>query len=536
MKIQILLLCSFFQTFFLNAQSLSPIDEQFENFEYSNALAGYESLKGTVYFDSDHDEKLAYCYYVLGETKGLKHLDSLTLSNANKDYLWLWKGTLEKDNGAYEEAIKSFENFKHLNKELSVDNFIASCKEIPTWSNIPNSSVLLSSSNDKNANGFSVIPKNEILFFETGIDANNNFLGIASKSNEYAEVLLSKPFLFDGQSLVEIKIEGLEYSSIHRICSDNVSNEIIFDAVDLNVEKPISRLYKGVFVDGKITNVQLLNISKSDTVSFAHPTLNSAGNKMILAAVSASTKNSDLYIATLENGDWTNLTALSALNSPGNESYPTLIGDSILCFSSDGRIGYGGLDIYHVGMNQLNNPASVRHYKFPLNSPMDDFNVNWTNKLQAKFVSNRKSGIGDDDVWNLVIEGEKIPEVIDDGFENWFKKWQVSKVYFDFNSAVTELNQDLLDGLKRYAGKYNLVLDLVGHTDARGIPEYNQQLGLNRARYVADKISEHALSKEVISIRSVGEKELVNSCRNGVKCTDQQHLENRFVSIQLMKH
>ena len=109
---------------------------------------------------------------------------------------------------------------------------------------------------------------------------------------------------------------------------------------------------------------------------------------------------SDLYISELINGEWQKPVNLgSELNTFGNEVFPFLANDSTLFFSSDGHLGYGGLDIYESVLvdGKWTTPWNL---KLPLNSPYDDFSIVFNKNLtDGFFSSNRAGGVGSDDIY-----------------------------------------------------------------------------------------------------------------------------------------
>lgn len=516
-------------------QSLAFADSQFENFEFKDALLCYQKLRSEDKLDFDHAQKMAYCMYVIGDTNGITFIDSLLQKNSNLDHLWMWKATLEKDKGDYISAIESFNKFQEINKDFDVSFLIESCRQIPDWSPIQRSEVSNVLGNDKYANSF-YLAGGEVYLFENGISSEGVSFGRASTSETFAEMLLMKPYLKKDSLFEEMKIEGFEKFTISSISMSSGSKEVFFDGTNLFESSPKSRIYSGKLFNGQISDVEEINLNVSELEgSYFNPAVDNSGSKMIFSAITSNQETSDLYITNRVNGSWSPPSPLSQLNSKGNELHPKIIGDSLLIFSSDGKIGYGGLDVYYVKLSELDDPAAVNHYKYPINSTMDDFNLSWIDSLNATLVSNRYGGKGDDDLWKLTIEPLVIEEIVeDDGFDEWFEKWKFSKIYFAFDSSITSIHPLLIDGLQKYGTKYNLSLDLVGHTDARGSVMYNQELGLNRANFVAEKFNEKvgALSMKV---SSVGESKLVNDCQNDKKCSDEEHLENRFVTVEIQK-
>ena len=74
---------------------------------------------------------------------------------------------------------------------------------------------------------------------------------------------------------------------------------------------------------------------------------------------------------------------------------------------------------------------------------------------------------------------------------------------------------------------------LSGHTDSHGKNDYNFVLSDKRNNSVIFFMSEQGIDKKRISAKGYGFTRLVNGCRKGVKCTDDQDQMNRRVEIQV---
>jgi hypothetical protein len=80
----------------------------------------------------------------------------------------------------------------------------------------------------------------------------------------------------------------------------------------------------------------------------------------------------DIYRATLDaKGRWSNVENLGdKINTPFNEETPFITTDGkTLFFSSEGHMGMGGYDIFHV---DLENPEQVHNLGYPLNNSYDN--------------------------------------------------------------------------------------------------------------------------------------------------------------------
>lgn len=148
-----------------------------------------------------------------------------------------------------------------------------------------------------------------------------------------------------------------------------------------------------------------------EMVNYWHPYLSNDGKKLYFSVNDPElTSGFDLYYSALgENGEWGEPIAFPKnINSPGDEVFPTISGDT-LYFSSNYHPGMGGLDIFKTYplRNGWANPVNL---KAPINSGADDcsFVADLSAPLQKDellkgfFCSNRKGGAGGDDIYRFV--------------------------------------------------------------------------------------------------------------------------------------
>lgn len=89
------------------------------------------------------------------------------------------------------------------------------------------------------------------------------------------------------------------------------------------------------------------------------------------------------------------------INTTGDEMFPSLFTDSVLYFASNGRTGFGGLDIYRVTLGK-NGLLEVEHLPRTINSAADDFAMSFEgNREKGFFTSRRAGGKGGDDIYSF---------------------------------------------------------------------------------------------------------------------------------------
>ena len=97
--------------------------------------------------------------------------------------------------------------------------------------------------------------------------------------------------------------------------------------------------------------------------------------------------------------------------------------------------------------------------------------------------------------------------------------------------AKNDLNQ-VVEALEEYP---DMVIDVISHTDSRGDAKDNLRISQKRA----DEIKQYLVSKgiSVARIRAIGmgESSPVNSCVDGVKCTDAEYRRNRRTEFRILR-
>ena len=73
------------------------------------------------------------------------------------------------------------------------------------------------------------------------------------------------------------------------------------------------------------------------------------------------------------------------------------------------------------------------------------------------------------------------------------------------------------------------------YSDARGSDEYNLQLSNKRAKAAKDFLIVEGIDAKRISAKGYGETKILNSCSDGVECTEQDHAINRRTEIEMFK-
>lgn len=78
-----------------------------------------------------------------------------------------------------------------------------------------------------------------------------------------------------------------------------------------------------------------------------------------------------------------------------------------------------------------------------------------------------------------------------------------------------------------------LIVEIGSHTDSRSNDAYNLKLSQKRAQYVVDYLVKKGIEKSRLKAVGYGETQILNHCKNGVKCSDAEHAINRRTEFKL---
>lgn len=78
-------------------------------------------------------------------------------------------------------------------------------------------------------------------------------------------------------------------------------------------------------------------------------------------------------------------------------------------------------------------------------------------------------------------------------------------------------------------------IEIYSHTDSQGDDASNMKLSEDRANAIQQYLSEKGIDQSRILAKGMGEKQILNRCANGVKCSDKEHELNRRTEFKFIK-
>ena len=161
---------------------------------------------------------------------------------------------------------------------------------------------------------------------------------------------------------------------------------------------------------GKPTPMEL---TKDTLSTFAHPAVSPDGMWLYFVSdMPGGQGGYDIWRMELSEKSMGSVENLGPdINTPGNELFPTFRPNGDLYFSSDGRPGMGGLDIYIAepvtvedAQGNLSSYYKIDHPGYPLNSAGDDFGMTFEGLHNRGYFSSNR---GDARGWDHIYSFEK---------------------------------------------------------------------------------------------------------------------------------
>ncbi|MEO8088409.1 MAG: OmpA family protein, partial [Bacteroidota bacterium] len=111
----------------------------------------------------------------------------------------------------------------------------------------------------------------------------------------------------------------------------------------------------------------------------------------------------------------------------------------------------------------------------------------------------------------------------------------LENIYYDLDKS--DIRPDAAAGLDKLVSimKDNpgITIELSSHTDSRADDKYNMSLSQRRAESAVAYIIAQGVVNQRISAKGYGETKLINRCKNDVKCTEEEHQQNRRTEFKV---
>lgn len=150
---------------------------------------------------------------------------------------------------------------------------------------------------------------------------------------------------------------------------------------------------------GEATKVEL----GSDSLIYAHPAISPDGKTLYFVSdMPEGFGGKDIWKVEQANDGWsTPINLGSQINTAGDEMFPYVRDNNTIYFSSNGHIGYGGLDIFEAKLIE-EDYWDIKNMGQPINSIADDFGITFhKNRNAGFFSSSRDNARGLDNIYSF---------------------------------------------------------------------------------------------------------------------------------------
>ena len=471
--------------------------------EYFEALKIYEQLKERGYvLDIPTRIKVGHCYYHLNNIeKAFEIFGELEDKLAGKD-LYVYASTNHKI-GLYADAIELYKKARPqmAGQQNQIDEMIKACE----WAveNLTYNPNIL------------VNPSTLATFGQSfGIQYYDEGVVYSSASEEKP----TKKTKTDKQGMTFLNlyysdIKDGEVAGKSRIFSNNLKFDFHVGAISFTSDMKTMYYTKTVRIKGGESRLKIFKVThngkdwaneeaisiNSNEFDNAHPAVSPDDKSLYFVSNRpGGYGGKDLYVVERRaNGTYGQPRNLGPkVNTFGDEMYPYISSDNILYFSSDGHIGFGGLDLFKAEYKNAE-WTNVENMMLPFNSEKDDFGyVIDPNNHRLGFISSNRMGDGSTDRIFYVLHREEDITAKEEEEEVVISTSGTSTFPTAFVSILTStFNNEPVQGA-------NIILKdpITGNIIAQGASDNNGKISLGIAeQYVRD------MQEFEISISKVGE-------------------------------
>jgi len=396
-------------------QKDSRAQASFDAGEYFEAIDLYKNAVNKV---SDKTQKTAIlfkigeCYRILGDARSAELWYKKAVREDYQDpIIFLRYGQMMLINEKYTEAEEQFNKYKELVPDDPRGSIgIESCEAAVNWKDNPTGYLVenmryFNSRQRDFSPGYINDTYTEVYFTSTREDATGNDTHGATGQN-FAD-LFTSTLDRKGKWSVPVPVESLNSEFEDGTpCISSDFTTLYFTRCKKGKNQQLGCQILSTTSGGMDWSEPKVELEElGDSVTSAHPAISPDGNTLYFVSdMPGGLGENDIWMVSRgQGGSWGKPVNLGEeINTPGNELYPFVHNDGSLYFSSDSRVGLGGLDIYKANKDETGS-WRLENMKPPINSPEDDFGIVFEADVERGFFSSSRKGRGNDDIFSFVL-------------------------------------------------------------------------------------------------------------------------------------
>ncbi len=381
-------------------------DKLFDRYEYVDAANEYLKLTQNGKADTYVYKQLADSYYAIFNTKeAAKWYAKAITKNQDAETYYKYAQML-KSEGNYTEADKQMKQFATLapNDQRAKDftsnpNYLPTLKEQYKLFNVNKSDI----SSDKTDFGAVLTNDNSVYFSSARNTSRKN-----SNWNEEPYLDLYKATYNSNGTISEaVAVSNLNTKWHDGPASVSADGKTMYYASESFNEKEYTKdkakkskfgkmyLYKATFDGNQWTNSKPLPFNNK-AYDVRNPSLSKDGKTLYFSSnMPGGFGAEDIWKVSIDGDSYGKPENLGAkINTEANESFPFITDDNQLYFSSNGKQGFGGLDVFKIDLNKTTEAVNVGA---PVNTEKDDFSFSYNTSKKVGFFSSNRAG--NDDIY-----------------------------------------------------------------------------------------------------------------------------------------
>ena len=387
-------------------QYTKTADKLFDRYEYVDAAKEYLKLAEGSKADNYVYKQLAESYYNVFNTKEAVKWYAKVVEQKQDAETYYKYAQMLKAEGNFKEADKQMQQFAQLAPNdqrakafVSKPNYLPELKGQSKLYNIAKSDV----SSDKTDFGAVLTNDNNVYFASARNTSKRN-----SNFNEEPYLDIYKAtYNANGTISDAVAVDNINtkwHDGPASISSDG--NTMYYGSESFNEKEYVKDkakkakfgkiyLYKATKEGDKWSNSKPLPFNNKE-YDVRNPSISKDGKTLYFSSnMPGGFGGEDIWKVAVNGNEYGTPENLGAkVNTEANESFPFITDDNILFFSSNGKQGFGGYDVFKMDLNKGTAAMNVGE---PVNTSKDDFAFTYNATKKVGFFSSNRDG--NDDIY-----------------------------------------------------------------------------------------------------------------------------------------
>ena len=383
-------------------QYTKTADKLFDRYEYVDAAKEYLKLTEGSKADNYVYKQLAESYYNVFNTKEASKWYAKVVEQKQDAETYYKYAQMLKAEGNFKEADKQMQQFAQLAPNdqrakafVSKPNYLPELKGQSKLYNIAKSDV----SSDKTDFGAVLTNDNNVYFASARNTSKRN-----SNFNEEPYLDIYKAtYNANGTISDAVAVDNINtkwHDGPASITSDG--NMMYYGSESFNEKEYVKDkakkskfgkiyLYKATKEGDKWSNSKPLPFNNKE-YDVRNPSISKDGKTLYFSSnMPGGFGGEDIWKVSVNADEYGTPENLGAkVNTEANESFPFITDDNILFFSSNGKQGFGGYDIFKMDVNKGTEAMNVGE---PVNTSKDDFAFTYNATKKVGFFSSNRDGV-----------------------------------------------------------------------------------------------------------------------------------------------